>query len=131
MDVAPLSPPMSPTSPTVRSHVTGKTKGTVYPPLPESRVGDNDSGLMSPKHSKARSKAASVSPSESASVARVAPQMTGRTSASKRAPSQLNKSHVPGDGPVDAAMLSPRSGTRQLTHSGGMHSTSDPTLHIC
>lgn len=120
MDIAPLSPPMSPTSPTARSHATARTKGTVYPPLPESRMGDNDSGLMSPKRSKSRSKAASVSPSDSASVAKVAPQMTGRTSASKRAPSHMNKSHVAGDGPVDAAMLSPRSGTRQLaqTQSG-------------
>ncbi|KAJ3815858.1 hypothetical protein F5876DRAFT_29757, partial [Lentinula aff. lateritia] len=69
----PLSPPQS-----VKSHGTNKTrlteKGTVYPPLPESRFGDESmyDGPSSPTRSraarsKAPSKAPSVSPSDSLS----------------------------------------------------------------
>ncbi|KAJ3866570.1 hypothetical protein EV359DRAFT_36288, partial [Lentinula novae-zelandiae] len=69
----PLSPPQS-----VKSHGTNRTrpteKGTVYPPLPESRFGDESmyDGPSSPTRSraarsKAPSKAPSVSPSDSLS----------------------------------------------------------------
>ncbi|KAF9527379.1 hypothetical protein CPB83DRAFT_768808 [Crepidotus variabilis] len=56
----------------VRTKLTKVTeKGTVYPPLPESRMGDNDiygdAPSASPTKSRARSKAASISPSDSPS----------------------------------------------------------------
>ncbi|PFH52095.1 hypothetical protein AMATHDRAFT_57984 [Amanita thiersii Skay4041] len=65
--------PMSPAS--VKSKLTtqgpGTERGTVYPPLPESRFDDGESGYdipLSPKaRSYARSKAPSVSPSDSLS----------------------------------------------------------------
>ncbi|KIM45431.1 hypothetical protein M413DRAFT_66595 [Hebeloma cylindrosporum] len=51
------------------------TKATVYPPLPESRMGDNGTQFDGPSSptskSRARSKAASISPSESPSQQRV------------------------------------------------------------
>ncbi|KAF8176804.1 hypothetical protein BJ912DRAFT_1133217 [Pholiota molesta] len=48
-----------------RSRVT--REGTVYPPLPESRMGDND--VIGSPQSRARSKAPSISPSDSPSQA--------------------------------------------------------------
>lgn len=46
-------------------------KGTVYPPLPESRMGDGDTNLEGPTSpvikSRARSMAPSISPSDSPS----------------------------------------------------------------
>ena len=67
---------MSPVS--VKSKLTARApteKGTIYPPLPESHPGDSDSHFdmsLSPRaRSYARSKAPSVSPSDSLSQIKV------------------------------------------------------------
>lgn len=87
------SGPKSPIS--RKSHVTGKSrateKGTVYPPLPPSRMGDSViDGPMSPPQSKVgRSKAPSITPSESPS------QVKSRTkSPPRKDPSVINKSDL-------------------------------------
>ncbi|KAF8627801.1 hypothetical protein AX15_004227 [Amanita polypyramis BW_CC] len=70
-------PPMSPVSAKSKltSRVLATEKGTVYPPLPESHPGDGDSHFdmpLSPRaRSYARSKAPSVSPSDSLSQIKV------------------------------------------------------------
>ncbi|KAF9462337.1 hypothetical protein BDZ94DRAFT_1261635 [Collybia nuda] len=84
--------PERPWSPqTARSRVTTKTRdGTVYPPLPESRMGDDETDVpLSPRSkSQVRSKAASVSPSESPS------QMRPPQSPSRKNPSNYNRSEI-------------------------------------
>lgn len=92
--------PLSPQS--TQSRVTGRTrpteKGTIYPSLPESRVGEEDMPLspVSPTRtkppSKAASKAASVSPSDSQS------QYKARSAAkSRRDGSKINGSETGGE----------------------------------
>ncbi|KAF8829264.1 hypothetical protein HHX47_DHR3000905 [Lentinula edodes] len=121
----PLSPPQS-----VKSHGTNKTrpteKGTVYPPLPESRFGDESmyDGPSSPTRSraarsKAPSKAPSVSPSDSLSQYNV----RRYKSPSHREGSNVNQSE-PG---VNGADLSPRSTVRQLPVNGNGRVPMSPT----
>ncbi|KAF8893376.1 hypothetical protein BD779DRAFT_1435825 [Infundibulicybe gibba] len=80
-----------------RGSVKPLTKGTVYPPLPESRAGDDNTnfdGLSSPRaKSQVRSKAASISPSDSPSQAKhYSPSKTP----SRQEPSNYYKSEPPG-----------------------------------
>ncbi|KAJ7084369.1 hypothetical protein B0H15DRAFT_888480 [Mycena belliarum] len=104
--------PWSPMS--ARSRVTTKTrateKGTVYPALPESRMGeDHISSPSSPTRSKAvRSKAPS---SESPSQTKVQ-QSTGK-SPSRKEPSNVNRSIHNGADPNEGN-LSPRSSPRNV-----------------
>ncbi|RDB16930.1 hypothetical protein Hypma_002398 [Hypsizygus marmoreus] len=94
-----------------RSRMTGAKPGIVYPPLPESRVGDEETNFPgSPRaKSQVRSKAASVSPSESLSQTRVPVTMTA-----SKTPSRKNTSTTGG-----GAELPPRSGSRQQQYIGG------------
>ncbi|KAJ7725840.1 hypothetical protein DFH07DRAFT_853541 [Mycena maculata] len=106
-----------------RSRVTTKTrateKGTVYPALPESRMGEDDfSSPSSPTRSKAvRSKAPS---SESPSQTKVQ-QSTGK-SPSRKEPSNVNRSTGIGAEPDREGDISPRSSYRNIgspTRSAG------------
>lgn len=92
------SPADRPWSP--RSQMTARTKdGTAYPPLPESRMGDNDqqAAPMSPmSRTMARShRAQSISPSESPSQARGSRRNTG-TSNNNGAGRSYSQSQGPG-----------------------------------
>ncbi|ESK85222.1 hypothetical protein Moror_11405 [Moniliophthora roreri MCA 2997] len=100
----PLSPPMS-----QKSRATAKSrgeteKGTAYPPLPESRFGGEGTTYESPasptRSRAARSKAPSVSPSDSLSQIRSKP--------SRKEASNVMRNEANG------AEFSPRSGTRQV-----------------
>ncbi|THV05067.1 hypothetical protein K435DRAFT_745865 [Dendrothele bispora CBS 962.96] len=100
--------PLSPVSMKSRSSATRKSttgKGTPYPPLPESRVGDDEyDTLMTPR---ARSKAPSVAPSDSLSQVY---QKRARKEASN-----VNGSEVP----VNEATFSPRSAHQSLQNGNG------------
>ncbi|KAG5641009.1 hypothetical protein DXG03_006383 [Asterophora parasitica] len=106
----PLSPrtaaqrAMSPMS--SRTRLTTKT-GTAYPPLPESRIGDDDiPGSPSPSRARSppvRSKAASISPSESPSQRPPPPQSPGPAKTPSRSGSrqqQYNGARSTGPGSV-------------------------------
>ncbi|KAK7045587.1 hypothetical protein VNI00_007419 [Paramarasmius palmivorus] len=102
----PLSPPMS-----TKSRATAKSKetekATAYPPLPESRFGGGTAyeNPASPTRSRAaRSKAPSISPSDSLS------RVGAKTP--KKESSNVMRSEVNG------AEFSPRSGTRQMPTNG-------------
>ncbi|KAJ7262193.1 hypothetical protein B0H12DRAFT_319434 [Mycena haematopus] len=98
-----------------RSRVTAKTKatekGTVYPALPESRIGEDDlSSPPSPTRSKAvRSKAPS---SESPSQTKV--QQSTAKSPSRKEPSNVNRSVHGGAEPEAGGEVSPRSSHRNI-----------------
>lgn len=114
--VRPLSPPQS-----IKSHGTNKTrptdKGTSYPPLPESRFGEESmyDGPSSPTRSRvARSKAPSVSPSDSLSQVHTKRHQSTTKSPSHREGSNVNQSERGGNG----ADFSPRSSARQMPVNG-------------
>lgn len=90
------------------SPMSGRTKGTAYPPLPESRIADEETNFLASPRAKsiARSKAPSISPSDSPSQFRPAPprKTTGKSVADPAGAEQ-----------------SPRSGSRmQLFNGPGM-----------
>ena len=83
---------------------SGAKEVTVYPPLPESRMGDDDQQITVPMSPTAKSmaksnKAQSISPSESPSQAKVPRKNAGP-------PSGVG-------GSANGAEFSPRSGSRQ------------------
>ncbi|KAJ7132768.1 hypothetical protein C8R43DRAFT_1023243 [Mycena crocata] len=130
LDTTEANRPWSPMS--GRSRVTTKTrvteKGTAYPALPESRMGEDDfASPSSPTRSKAvRSKAPS---SESPSQTKVQ-QSTGK-SPSRKEPSHANRS-VHGAAEPDVGNLSPRSyhpnigSPTRSTFSGGQSHQNRP-----
>ncbi|KAF8069975.1 hypothetical protein FPV67DRAFT_1485683, partial [Lyophyllum atratum] len=107
---------MSPMS--ARSRLTTKTRateqGTAYPALPESRIGDDEpmSPVSRAKSPPIRSKAASISPSDSPSQARV-PQSPSKTPSRKNTKSSTD--------PANADLPS-RSGSRQQYYNGAARS---------
>lgn len=84
--------PLSPGS--VRSKTLVTEKGSVYPPLPESRYGDGETNLDfgSPK-SRARSKAPSISPSDSPSNIKPASKPSNGVSRSPPLGSAISAGH--------------------------------------
>ncbi|KAJ4483455.1 hypothetical protein J3R30DRAFT_3835130 [Lentinula aciculospora] len=122
----PWSPPQS-----VKSHGTNKTrpteKGTAYPPLPESRFGDESmyNGPSSPvrsraAQSKAPSEAVSVSPSDSLSQVNI----KRYKNPSHREGSNVNQSEAGANG----ADFSPRSTVRQMPVNGNGRVPMSPSL---
>jgi hypothetical protein len=95
-----------------KSHITGRTRGTEYPPLPTSAFegsdrGENPSSPLSQSNILRHNKAPSVSPSDSQSQVHV------KRMAAARSPPPIEPSHN------GNAELSPRSGPRQLANGSG------------
>lgn len=93
---------------------SGRTKGTAYPPLPESRIGDEETNLLvSPKaKSNVRSKAPSISPSDSPSQFRPPPSAVSRKTAAAKSAAAIPDQAAPPE------MMSPRSGSRMQPLNG-------------
>ncbi|KIK67459.1 hypothetical protein GYMLUDRAFT_55224 [Collybiopsis luxurians FD-317 M1] len=119
----PLSPPQS-----IKSQGTNRTRpterGTAYPPLPESRFGEESlyDGPPSPSRSRAKapSKAPSVSPSDSLSqvhVKRASKSPTYREASNGNQPEAV----------FNGAEFSPRSSARQIPVNGNGRAPMSPT----